>query len=86
MIEPVGGNTIWKQSRNGVVDIHTIYPNGSNYQRLNPKGHPNNPKPHVHGHLSGTGPGIKGQGQSIDPEGNIVPRNSPEAHWSIIEE
>jgi RHS repeat-associated protein len=85
MIEPVGGSTVWKPARNGSIDIHTVNPNGSNYQRLNPLGHPNNPKPHGHGHLQGTGPGIKGQGPSIDTEGNIVPRNSPEAHWPIIE-
>jgi RHS repeat-associated protein len=81
MIEPVGGRTV--PAGKGGVDTHTLYPNGSNYQRLNPQGHANNPMPHGHGHLQGTGPGIRGQGPSIDPRGNVVPRNSPDAHWPI---
>jgi hypothetical protein len=36
-----------------------------------------------HGNLPGTGPGMKGQGPSIDPQGNVVPWNSPDAHWPI---
>jgi hypothetical protein len=59
MIEPVGGKTI--PAGRGGVDTHTTYPNGSNYNRLNPKGHPKNQTPHGHGHLPGSGPGIKGQ-------------------------
>lgn len=81
MIEPVGGKTV--PAGNGGVDTHTTYPNGSNYQRLNPEGHANNPTPHGHGHLEGTGPGLKGQGPSIDVNGNEVPWNSNEAHWPI---
>ena len=65
------------------VDTHTLYPNGSNYQRLNPKGHANNPNPHGHGHLPGTGPGKNGQGPSLDPLGNVVPFKSNDAHWPI---
>jgi len=80
MIEPVGGST--KPGPNP-GDTHTTYPNGSNYQRLNPNGHPNNPVGHGHGHLEGTGPFTKGQGPSIDPQGNVVPSNSPDAHWPI---
>eukprot|EP01032_Pedospumella_encystans_P026236 gene26236-29633_t len=34
MIEPVGGSTV--AAGRGGVDTHTLYPNGSNYQRLNP--------------------------------------------------
>ena len=81
MIEPVGGKTV-EAGKNG-VDTHTLYPNGSNYQRYNPQGHGNNPTPHAHGHLPGTGPSKKGQGESLSPSGEIVPFNSPEAHWKI---
>ena len=80
MIEPVGGRTV--AAGKGGVDTHTLYPNGSNYQRLNPKGH-NDPTPHAHGHEPGTGPGMKGQGRSLDVNGNVVPWNSPAAHWPI---
>lgn len=82
MIEPVGGSTV--PAGRGGMDTHTLYPNGSNYQRYNPNGHP--PKsttPHGHGHLQGTGPGMKGQGPSIDVNGNIVPWNSDAAHWPL---
>ncbi len=79
MIEPVGGSTV--PAGSGGIDTHTLYPNGSNYQRLNPQGHPGNPTPHAHGHLEGTGPGMAGQGPSIDPQGNVVPWASPAAHW-----
>ncbi|WP_300383915.1 polymorphic toxin-type HINT domain-containing protein, partial [Clostridium sp.] len=82
MIEPVGGSTV--PAGRGGMDTHTLYPNGSNYQRYNPNGHP--PKsttPHGHGHLQGTGPGMKGQGPSIDVNGNVVPWNSGGAHWPL---
>lgn len=65
MIEPVGGKTV--SEGKGGVNTHTVNANGSNYQRLNPQGHADNPTPHGHGHLSGIGPGIKGQGPSITP-------------------
>jgi hypothetical protein len=81
MIQPKGGSTV--PAGRGGGDTHTLYPNGSNYQRLNPVGHPRNPTPHGHGHLPGTGPGMRGQGPSIDPRGNVVPWNSPAAHWPI---
>jgi RHS repeat-associated protein len=81
MIEPVGGSTI--PAGPGGVDTHTLYPNGSNYQRLNPQGHATDPTPHGHGHLEGSGPNMKGQGPSIDPQGNVVPWKSAEAHWPI---
>ncbi|MEJ7932628.1 hypothetical protein WG922_21875, partial [Ramlibacter sp. AN1015] len=81
MIEPLGGRT--GSAGKGGVDTHTLYPNGSNYQRLNPQGHGNNPTPHGHGHAPGTGPGMKGQGSSLDVNGNVVPWNSPAAHWPI---
>ena len=81
MIEPVGGKTV--AAGKGGVDTHTLYPNGSNYQRLNPQGHANNPTPHGHGHAPGTGPGMKGQGPSLDVNGNVVPWNNPAAHWPI---
>jgi RHS repeat-associated protein len=81
MIEPLGGRTV--AAGKGGVDTHTLYPNGSNYQRLNPNGHANNLTPHGHGHAPGTGPGMKGQGSSLDVKGNIVPWNSPAAHWPI---
>ena len=83
MIEPAGGKTV--PTGKGGVDTHTLNPNGSNYQRLNPQGHGNNPTPHGHGHLPGSGPGKAGQGPSIDPKGNVVPANSPAAHWPIKE-
>lgn len=81
MIEPAGGRTV--AAGKGGVDTHTLYPNGSNYQRLNPKGHNNNPNPHGHGHLPGTGPGKNGQGPSLDSRGSVVPFNSNDAHWPI---
>jgi RHS repeat-associated protein len=79
MIEPIGGRTV--AAGKGGVDTHTLYPNGANYQRLNPAGHANNPTPHAHGHAPGTGPGMRGQGPSLDTSGNVVPWNSPDAHW-----
>lgn len=81
MIEPVGGRTV--PAGKGGVDTHTLYPNGSNYHRLNPQGHGNNPTPHGHGHALGTGSGVKGQGPSLDVQGNTVPSNSAAAHWPI---
>lgn len=81
MIEPVGGSTV-SAGRNG-IDTHTLYPNGSNYQRYNPAGHGNNSTPHGHGHAMGTGAGRRGQGASIDVNGNVVPFNSSDAHWPI---
>ena len=84
MIEPAGGSTPEKGAGQGGQDTHTLYPNGSNYQRLNPNGHSNNSTPHGHGHLEGTGVGRAGQGPSIDIYGNVVPFNSQPAHWSII--
>jgi len=82
MIEPKGGSTI-AHPRPGGSDTHTLYPNGSNYQRLNPQGHDGRPKPHGHGHREGTGEGKRGQGDSIDIHGNAVPFNSDAAHWPI---
>jgi hypothetical protein len=64
MIEPVGARAV--AAGRGGVDTHTLYSNGSNYQRLNPQGHANNPTPHGHGHAPGTGPGMSGQGSSLD--------------------
>lgn len=84
MIEPVGGKTVpaGPTLKGGVrPDTHTTYPDGSTYQRLNPAGHSNNPVPHAHGHAPGTGPGMKGQGPALDTKGNVVPKNSPDAHW-----
>ncbi len=80
MIEPLGGSTV---PGNNPVDTHTRYPNGSNYQRLNPEGHRDDPTSHGHGHLEGVGTGRKGQGPSIGTDGNIVPWNSPGAHWPV---
>ncbi len=80
MFEPLGGSTV--AGRNP-VDTHTLYPNGSNYHRLNPQGHGNNATPHGHGHLPGTGPDRTGQGPSLDIWGNIVPNKSPDAHWPM---
>lgn len=81
MIEPKGGTTV--PAGKGGVDTHTLFPNGSNYQRLNPQGHANNPTPHGHGHLQGTGPGRGGQGQSLNTQGQTVSPKSPDAHWPI---
>jgi RHS repeat-associated protein len=81
MLEPVGGKTV-AAGKSG-QDTHTLYPNGSNAQRLNEQGHPNNATPHGHGHKPGSGPGMKGQGASTDPHGSIVKPNSNEAHWPI---
>lgn len=81
MAEPIGGTTV-PYGRSG-VDTHTLFPNGSNFQRLNPSGHPNNSTPHGHGHQMGTGPGRAGQGLSVDVHGNVVPANSGAAHWPL---
>jgi RHS repeat-associated protein len=81
MIEPQGGRTVPAGTTG--QDTHTLYPNGSNYQRLNPTGHANNAIPHGHGHLQGTGTGKKGQGASIDNQGNVVKPNTAAAHWPI---
>ena len=78
MFEPLGGQTVPGPNP---VDTHTLYPNGSNYHRLNPQGHRDDPTPHGHGHLMGTGPYRQGQGPSIDVKGNVVSRKSPDAHW-----
>jgi len=86
MIEPVGGNTIGAgRTLSGGVrqDTHTTYPNGSNYQRLNEAGHGRGSGPHGHGHGQGTGPGMRGQGPALNTAGDMVPRNSPEAHWPV---
>ncbi len=79
MIEPKGGG-FGKYGKND-ASTNTTYPNGSNYQRLDPVGHGTNPTPHGHGHLPGTGPNKKGQGPSLDTSGNVVNQNSPPAHW-----
>lgn len=82
MIEPAGGSTV-PYGRGG-QDTHTLYPNGSNYMRLNPAGHGSaNPTPHGHGHLPGAGVGRGGQGSSLDVLGNVVSPSSPAAHWPI---
>jgi len=81
MLEPLGGSTV-SYGRSG-VDTHTLFPNGSNFQRLNPNGHPRDSTPHGHGHLMGSGPGRGGQGASLDVYGNVVPANSGAAHWPI---
>lgn len=81
MIEPQGGSTV-SAGKNG-IDTHTLYPNGSNYQRLNPQGHGPAGTPHGHGHAPGTGPGMKGQGPSLGTDGSQVPFNSAAAHWPI---
>ncbi|HEV7321558.1 MAG TPA: hypothetical protein VGO04_23380 [Ensifer sp.] len=80
MIEPLGGRTVPGKNP---VDTHTLYPNGSNYHRLNPQGHGSRKTPHAHGHLEGSGPYTSGQGPSLDVLGNIVPWNSPDAHWPM---
>lgn len=83
MIEPLGGRTSDYPPGSGKPDTHTYYRNGSNYQRLNPYGHPNNSASHGHGHLPGSGVGRRGQGSSIDIMGRVVKSNSPAAHWPI---
>jgi len=82
MIEPKGGRTVAFPQPDG-VDTHTLYPNGSNYQRLNPQGHPGNPTPHGHGHAEGSGAGRRGQGASLDVDGNEVHPHSAAAHWPL---
>ncbi|KOF13590.1 hypothetical protein AC244_30605 [Ensifer adhaerens] len=80
MFEPPGGSTVPGPNSG---ETHTLYPNGSNYHRLNPQGHRDNPIPHGHGHPMGTGPKMRGQGPSLDIHGNVVPWSSPDAHWPI---
>ena len=82
MIQPAGGDTV-PFPREGGPSTHTLYPNGSNYQRLDSAGHKGNKTPHGHGHLQGTGTGPAGQGPSIDPHGNEVKATSKAAHWPI---
>lgn len=84
MIEPVGGSTTpYPPGNPNSPDTHTLYPNGSNYNRLNPEGHGDNKTGHAHAHAEGTGPNRAGQGDSLDVHGNRVPYNSPAAHWPI---
>ena len=81
IIEPVGGHTTgspdgrFTQSR---------YSNGSYYQRYD-AGHPGLPSPadgpHGHGYQVGTGSRPNQAGASLDVSGNVVPSNSPAAHW-----
>ena len=60
------GEKIMSAKRTKLV-THTLYPNGSNYQRYNPNGHPRSSSiSNGHAHLQGTGPGMSGQGSSID--------------------
>ncbi|RAS16520.1 hypothetical protein MYG64_09890 [Ensifer adhaerens] len=56
MFEPLGGRTVPGPK---LGDTHTLYPNGSNYHRINPRGHGSRKTPHAHGHLEGTGPNRK---------------------------
>ncbi|QNM95335.1 hypothetical protein [Chitinimonas koreensis] len=60
LIEPMGGSTA-SFGKKG-QDTHTLYPDGSNYQRYNPQGHGADKTPHGHGHAQGKGPGKEGQG------------------------
>ncbi len=81
LIEPVGGSTTGSSSGQF---IQTRYPNGSYYQRYD-AGHPGLPGaaggPHGHGYLLGTGSRPNQAGPTIDVLGNIVPSDSPPAHW-----
>ena len=80
MISPKGGGFTSGGYRG--LDTHTTYPNGSAYQRNNTNGHRNSQGiNHGHGHLPGTGSDRGGTGHSIDVNGNMVPYNSPDAHW-----
>ncbi|QNP47369.1 RHS repeat domain-containing protein [Diaphorobacter aerolatus] len=82
--EPVGGKTIpYPPSNPSSPDTHTLYSNGSNAYRLNPQGHSNDPTPHGHAHLPGSGAGRKGQGASLDVNGQQVPANSAGAHIAL---
>ena len=91
MIQPKGGDTVPGPKPH---ETHTLYPNKSNYQRLNPLGHKNDPAPHGHGHLPGTGPNKAGQGPSLatlplqtdvtaPAQPQVVLPNSRAAHWPI---
>jgi len=82
MIAPVGGNIDPVGRGYKGLDTHTLYPNGSAYQRNNPGGHAGTPGDnHGHGHAMGTGSNKNGTGPSLDINGNIVPYNSKAAHW-----
>jgi hypothetical protein len=85
MISPQGGGMRPHYNKAGVKteSTHTLYPNGSVYHRLDPKGHGPKGVPHGHGHLKGTGPGIKGQGPSLDRTGQVVNPKSGPAHWGV---
>jgi len=80
MIAPVGGNIDPVGRGYKGLDTHTLYPNGSAYQRNNPSGHAGTPGDN-HGHAMGTGSNKNGTGPSLDINGNIVPYNSKAAHW-----
>jgi hypothetical protein len=82
MISPKGGGINPNGTGYRGIDMETLYPNGSVYQRNNPNGHASMPgQNHGHGHLLGTGPGKRGAGPSIDINGNNVPFYSSSAHW-----
>jgi len=52
MIAPVGGGIDPNGSGYMGQDMHTLYPNGSVYQRNDPNGHISTPgQNHGHGHL-----------------------------------
>jgi hypothetical protein len=88
MVEPVGGHTIAFPDE-GSPDTHTTWANWSNYQRLNPEGHPeqkweSSVAPHGHYHAEGQGLGWEEpwQGETLDVDpatGNVsvVPSGGP---------
>jgi hypothetical protein len=77
LIEPQGGAT---QGNPQGTFVETQYPNGSPYQQLHGP-HRNVPDSHGHGLLPGAGRNQRGP--SLDVHGNVVPENSPAAHWPV---
>lgn len=81
LIEPKGGST--RGNSRGTF-VETRYPNNSPAYQLH-EGHENTlaTEPHGHRKTIGVGPKKGQEGQSLDPSGRLVPRDSTEAHWEI---
>lgn len=78
LIEPQGGTTVGSGSG---VWSETRYPNQSPYQQQHGPHGPSVPEPHGHGFQEG--PGLNQRGTSLSSRGEVVPKNSPAAHWEI---
>jgi RHS repeat-associated protein len=77
LIEPPGGKTVGNPDG---TFVETRFANGSPAQQLHG---PHRNYPQSHGHGFTPGPGVNSRGESLDVLGNVVPSNSPAAHWPV---